>query len=91
MIKIYTTSVCPKCQRLKAYLDKLGIEYQTLDMETAEGRTELLYNGVFALEAPVLQADSAFFTSRELFQGQEIRGEIREELKMYLYLRGIGA
>lgn len=85
MIKIYTTSVCPKCQRLKAYLDKLGIEYQTLDMETAEGRTELLYNGVFALEAPVLQAGSAFFTSREMFHGQDIR----EELK--IYLRGIGA
>ncbi len=85
MIRIFTTTICPKCQRLKAYLDKLGIEYQTLDMESPAGRTELLFNGVFALEAPVLQVGSAFFTSREMFQGQDIR----EELK--IYLRGIGA
>lgn len=80
MIRIFTTTICPKCQRLKAYLAELGIEYQTLDMESPAGRTELLYHGVFALEAPVLQAGSAFFTSREMFHGQDIR----EELKIYL-------
>jgi len=85
MIRIFTTTICPKCQRLKAYLAELGIEYQTIDMESAEGRTDLLYHGVFALEAPVLQVGGAFFTSREMFHGQDIR----EELK--IYLRGIGA
>lgn len=80
MIRIFTTTICPKCQRLKAYLAELGIEYQTIDMETAEGRTELLYHGVFALEAPVLQAGSAFFTAREMFHGTEIK----EELQSYL-------
>ena len=84
MIKIYTTSICPKCQRLKNHLELLGIEYKTLDMESPAGRTELAYNGVFALEAPVLQAGSAFFTSRDIFRGTEIIEELSQ------YLKGLG-
>ncbi|WP_288959386.1 glutaredoxin domain-containing protein [uncultured Aminobacterium sp.] len=80
MIRIFTTTICPECQRHKAYLAELGIEYQTLDMESPAGRTELLFNGVFALDAPVLQVGSVFFTAREMFHGTEIK----EELQSYL-------
>lgn len=71
-VTVYTTEVCPKCQRLKTFLQAQGIPFKTLDMQSPEGLAELRFNGCFALEAPVLQVGEEFFTTRQIFQGNEI-------------------
>ncbi len=75
MIRIFTTEVCPKCKRLKAFLEKEGIAYETLDMQTPEGMTELLCNSVFTYTAPVLQVGEQFYITTQLFKGTELKEE----------------
>jgi glutaredoxin len=76
-IKLYATAVCPKCKRLKDFLQSQGITFQELDMQSPEGITELRFAGCFALEAPVLQVNNDFYTTRQIFQGNEISNEIK--------------
>jgi len=33
MLTIYTKKVCPSCTQLKHYLDREGLEYETIDLE----------------------------------------------------------
>ena len=65
--KVYSTKSCPKCEQLKAALVKAGIAFENIDMSTPEALTELRINGVFALSAPVLQADDVFHTPEDIF------------------------
>ena len=68
-VTVYTTEVCPKCRRLKVFLDSSGIIYDVKDMQSPEGLTELRFNGIFAREAPVLQINEEFFEAGQLFKG----------------------
>ena len=36
MIKIYTRDTCPECKVAKIYMDLLGKEYQTIEVNTPE-------------------------------------------------------
>lgn len=82
-IKIYTTAVCPKCKRLKDFLQAQGIAFQVLDMQSPEGITELRFAGCFALEAPVLQIGDEFYTNRQIFQGNEISDTIKRLITLW--------
>jgi glutaredoxin-like YruB-family protein len=43
MVKIYSTSGCPWCQKTKAYLDSKGVAYEDINVdENLEGRKEFL-------------------------------------------------
>ncbi|KAB2655160.1 glutaredoxin family protein [Brucella tritici] len=33
MLTVYTKKVCPSCTQLKHYLDREGIDYETIDLE----------------------------------------------------------
>ena len=68
--RVYSTPSCPKCEQLKAALVKANISFENQDMSTPEALTELRINGVFALSAPVFQADDKFYTVEELFSGE---------------------
>lgn len=70
---VYTTSDCPRCEQVKRVLAGWGVEFETVDMATAEALTELRVNGVFTLSAPVLMAGEEFYTVEELFDGDAIR------------------
>jgi glutaredoxin len=72
MYKVYSTKSCPKCEQLKRSLEKAGISFENLDMTTPEALTELRINGVFALSAPVLQAEEKFYTVEDLFSGDNL-------------------
>jgi hypothetical protein len=50
------------------------------DLSTAESLTELRLNGVFVNEAPVLQKDSDFYTSADIFPAGQLDGENLETL-----------
>ncbi|MDN7024659.1 glutaredoxin family protein [Methanoculleus sp. FWC-SCC1] len=66
---VYTLEFCPNCEILKEFLTTKGAGYTEQDMMSAEALTELRINGVFAQEAPVLQKDTSFYTSQDLFPG----------------------
>jgi glutaredoxin len=75
IIKVFSTSVCPKCRRLKAFLESKGIDFESMNMDTAEGMTELFMLGIVAFEAPVLVCGNNALYSSDLFKGTEIQEE----------------
>jgi len=78
---VYTTKACPKCQQLKAALQKGGIAFSEEDMSTPQALTELRVNGVFTLSAPVLQVEESFYTVEDLFTGEAL-GDLKVILKV---------
>lgn len=74
-IIVYTTERCPKCNRLKKFLEANSVPFEVADMSTPEALTELRFNGVFTVTAPVLQINSEFHTYEELFRGEEVDSE----------------
>jgi glutaredoxin len=79
-LTIYTLEHCPNCEILKDFLKKNGITYDEKDMSSAESLTELRINGIFVNEAPVLQKDSSFLTSADLFSKGQVRGDTVRKL-----------
>lgn len=71
---VYTLEFCPHCDTLKGFLKQEGCTYAERDLSTAESLTELRLNGVFVNEAPVLQKDSDFYTSEDLFPSGNLDG-----------------
>jgi glutaredoxin len=72
---VYTLDSCPNCENLKGFLTKGGYKFVERDLSTAESLTELRMNGVFVHEAPVLQHDSDFYTSADMFPAGKLDGE----------------
>jgi glutaredoxin len=69
---VYTLEYCPNCETLKEYLARNEIPYQERDMSSAAALTELRINGVFVMEAPVLQAGTSFLVPRDLFSANTL-------------------
>lgn len=72
---VYTTERCPKCNKLKKFLEANSVLFEVADMSTPEALTELRFNGVFTVTAPVLQINNEFLTYEELFRGEEVNSE----------------
>lgn len=77
---IYTLEYCPNCDLLKTFLKTGGYQFREADLSTAESLTELRMNGVFVNEAPVLQKDTDFYTSADLFPAGKLDGEHLSQL-----------
>ena len=69
---VYTLEFCPRCEILKDFLSSHQISFTVTDMSSAKALTELRVNGIFVQEAPVLQVDKKFLTSKELFSGDAV-------------------
>ena len=74
-ITVYTTDHCPKCNKLKKFLEENSLTFNVADMSTPEALTELRFNGVFTVTAPVLQINDTFLTYNELFVGDSVNSE----------------
>ena len=74
-IIVYTTERCPKCNKLKKFLEANSVPFEVADMSTPEALTELRFNGVFTVTAPVLQINDAFLTHEDIFMGEEVNPE----------------
>jgi len=74
-IIVYTTERCPKCNKLKKFLEDNSVTFNSAEMDTPKALTELRFNGVFTLTAPVLQINDIFLTHEELFIGEEVNTE----------------
>jgi len=72
---LYTLECCPNCDLLKGFLKKTGYTFMERDLSTAESLTELRLNGIFVNEAPVLQKNSDFYTSADIFPAGKLDGE----------------
>lgn len=70
---VFTTETCPKCNQLKKYLSSHKIPFEEAEMSTPEALTELRFNGVFSLTAPVLQINDIFLTTAQIFDENSIR------------------
>lgn len=57
-MKLFTTSTCPQCQRLKDLFAKNRIAFEQHDLSTPEGLTELRSMHIFTMVAPVLVLDT---------------------------------
>jgi hypothetical protein len=51
----------------------MGIDFDEKDMSTPDALAELNMNGVFTMNAPVLQYNNQFFTVDELFEKGNLR------------------
>ncbi len=80
-VTIYTLPECPNCDRLKRELIQKGFVFNERNMSSADSLTELRFNGIFTLSAPVLQIEEDFFTSRELFNAGSLNPEIARRLE----------
>lgn len=89
-IKLFRTDTCPKCEKLKTLLKELNLPFTTMDMQSSEGLTELRFNGVFCLEAPVLQINSKFFTPKQIFSKTELSESFLTELLKHELSKGGG-
>lgn len=67
---VYETKTCPKCRALEAAMPVWS--FKTVDMSTPQALTELRINGVFTLSAPVLQIGDQFYTTEDLFRGEDL-------------------
>jgi len=74
-IIVYTTERCPKCNKLKKFLEDNSVTFNSAEMDTPKALTELRFNGIFTLTAPVLQINDIFLTHEELFNGEELNTE----------------
>lgn len=64
---VYTMENCPNCDRLKATLKGLDIDFEERDLETKEAILELRYCACFPQEAPVLQCGKRCYESKSIF------------------------
>jgi hypothetical protein len=61
---------------LKKFLEANSVPFEVADMSTPEALTELRFNGVFTVTAPVLQINNdLFLTHDEIFRGEEVNSE----------------
>ncbi len=80
-IIVYSLEVCPNCEILKNYLQIKGVDYAERSLDDPEALTDLRMNGVFVMEAPVLQIGEEYLTSKELFKDGEVQNSVEELCK----------
>ncbi len=66
-IIVYTMKTCPNCDKLKATLKGLCIDFEEKDLETKESIIDLRVLGCFPQEAPVLRFGRTCYESPKLF------------------------
>ncbi|HDJ21603.1 MAG TPA: glutaredoxin family protein [Candidatus Bathyarchaeota archaeon] len=79
-VTVYSLPDCPKCEKLKKYLKRRNIPYESLWFDT-DSQTEFVMMNVFG-NPPILTIGDkeVVRTSEELFQGEELIEEKVEEL-----------
>lgn len=74
MTKVYTTSNCPRCKKLKKYLSEKEIKFEEENMTKPEARTELAMKDIFPKSAPVLKTKKDnYYKMNTLFDQNTIR------------------
>ena len=56
-VKVYSTTTCPYCIRLKAYLDSKGVQYQNFDVSSDEEKLQEMISISGQMGVPVMDID----------------------------------
>ena len=77
-LELFSTSQCPKCEKLKKYLKSIGVEYvpRVID-EDPEAETDALMHNIFA--APALKKGDVILRVNKLFPDGNLNEEIISE------------
>jgi len=78
MIIVYSLPDCPKCDKLKAYLKKENIEFESKWFDT-EAQTDFIMLNMFG-NPPILSVKDRVEPSENLFEGEELREEFLLEM-----------
>lgn len=79
-VVIYKTPDCPRCRVLAAHLERLGIDFEALDMTLPAVLTELRCDGVFCSSAPILRVGDAYHDPGVLWHGDRFEAGYVEEV-----------
>ncbi len=72
MIHLYTTTTCPRCKTLKAYLEREKIAYLSADLDPA-AITDMRVSGFFGLSAPIImRRPGEYYGPEEFFEGDRL-------------------
>jgi len=71
-IVVFSLEDCPHCVELKEHLHKNKVVFEECAMDSAEGITEMRFNGCFAMVAPVLKVKDNFYEVDDLFPGGKL-------------------
>lgn len=66
MTILYKSPDCSRCAMLAAWLEMFQLPYDSKLID-AQALTDMRLNGIFTLEAPVLQVGNFWYTTKELF------------------------
>ncbi len=80
MTKVYTTSNCPRCEKLKKYLSKKEIDYEEKNMTEPEARTQLAMDEVFAKSAPILKTKENYYKLNTLFNQNTLKKQKLDQI-----------
>jgi glutaredoxin len=72
-VTVYSLPDCPKCEKLKDYLAKRGVDFEARWFDT-EAQTDFIMMNMFG-NPPVLTVGSAVRPSEEMFEGDTLREE----------------
>ncbi len=70
-VTVYSLPDCPKCEKLKEYLKKRGIDFDARWFDT-EAQTEFIMMNMFG-NPPIITAGSAVRPSEEMFEGYTLK------------------
>lgn len=89
MVKVYTVSDCPWCDKVKKYLDSKGVDFEAINVEeNPAGRKELMalstspgtpttyFNGEFVLGFEKAEIDALLGLQKKRLMGEDI-GNLR--------------
>lgn len=74
MITVYSTSSCPRCKLLKAWLKDHKIPFAEKSLEDdAEAITDMRISGYFGFEAPIIENPiGSYYGPGEMFVGGKV-------------------
>jgi glutaredoxin 3 len=80
-VTLYVTPICPYCVRAKALFNKLGIEYQTIDVSaTPELRQEMMTRAGGKTSVPQIFIDDIHIGGCDDLYEQYNEGKLRQYL-----------
>lgn len=78
--KVYTSPHCPRCELLKQALERLGVEYEELDVSSSDVMADLIMKDIYLNETPALEYEDRTMYSDELFKGDEVNLDLLRRL-----------
>jgi glutaredoxin len=77
-VTVYSLPDCPKCEKLKDYMKKRGVDFEAKWFDT-EAQTEFIMMNMFG-NPPILRKGDRVESSEKIFEGDKLLEEYIEEV-----------